>query len=99
MTTAQPDRLDRIEAVLDRLALTVESNAANICELSQTQLRMMQEFSEYRRDMTEMRADVREMATAQTQVLQRIDEMQTEVRGLQTENRRILDRVFGEQSN
>jgi predicted nuclease with TOPRIM domain len=84
---------------LDRLALTVESNAANISELSRTQLRMMQEFSEYRRDMTEMRADVREMATTQAQVLQRIDEMQAEVRGLQTENRRILDRVFGEQSN
>jgi predicted nuclease with TOPRIM domain len=99
MTAAQPDRLDRIEAVLYRLALTVESNAANIFELSQTQLRMMQEFSEYRRDMTEMRADAREMTTTQTQVLQRIDEMQTEVRGLQTENRRILDRVFGEQSN
>jgi hypothetical protein len=28
-----------------------------------------------------------------------IREMQAEVRGLQTENRRILDRVFGEQSN
>jgi hypothetical protein len=28
-----------------------------------------------------------------------IREMQAEVRGLQTENRRILDRMFGEQSN
>jgi uncharacterized coiled-coil DUF342 family protein len=56
-----------------------------ISELSQVQLRMMQEFSEYRRDMTEMRADIREM--------------QAEVRGLQTENRRILDRLFGQQSN
>ncbi len=39
------------------------------------------------------------MANTQAQVLHRIDEMQAEVRGLQTENRRILDRVFGEQSN
>jgi predicted nuclease with TOPRIM domain len=84
---------------LDRLALTVESSAANINELSQTQLRMMQEFADYRRDMIEMRADFREMTTTQAQVLQHIDEMQAEVRGLQTENRRILDRVFGEQSN
>ena len=99
MTTAQPDRLDRVEAILDRLALTVESNATNITELSQTQLRMMQEFSEYRRDMLETRADIREMANTQAQVLHRIDEMQAEFRGLQTENRRILDRVFGEQSN
>jgi hypothetical protein len=70
---------------LDRLALTVETSAANINELSQTQLRMIQEFADYRRDMLEMRADIREM--------------QSEVRGLQTENRRILDRMFGEQSN
>ncbi len=84
---------------LDRLALTVESSAANITELSQTQLRMMQEFAEYRRDMTEMRADFRETVNAQTQILHRIDEMQAEIRGLQTENHRILDRVFGEQSN
>jgi predicted nuclease with TOPRIM domain len=78
---------------LDRFASSVDSA---ISELSQNQLRMMQEFSEYRRDMTEMRADFREMANTQAQVLHRIDEMQAEVRGLQTENRRILDRVFGE---
>jgi predicted nuclease with TOPRIM domain len=99
MTTAQPERLDRIEEALDRLALTVESSAANINELSQTQLRMMQELSDYRRDMAEMRADFREMVITQTQVLQRIDENSAEIRGLQTENRRILDRMFGEQSN
>jgi septal ring factor EnvC (AmiA/AmiB activator) len=84
---------------LDRLALTVESSAANINELSQTQVRMMQELADYRRDMAEMRADFREMVITQTQVLQRIDENSAEIRGLQTENRRILDRVFGEQSN
>jgi chromosome segregation ATPase len=98
MTAAQPDRLDRIEAVLDRLTLTVESNATNISELSQTQLRMMQEFADYRRDMTEMRTDYREAVNTQTQILQRIDEMQAGVRGLQTENRRILDHLFGEES-
>jgi septal ring factor EnvC (AmiA/AmiB activator) len=84
---------------LDRLALTVESSAANINELSQTQVRMMQELADYRRDMAEMRADFREMVITQTQVLQRIDETQAEVRGLQTENRRILDHLFGEQQN
>jgi septal ring factor EnvC (AmiA/AmiB activator) len=84
---------------LDRLALTVESSAANINELSQTQVRMMQELADYRRDMAEMRADFRGMVITQTQVLQRIDETQAEVRGLQTENRRILDHLFGEQQN
>jgi hypothetical protein len=69
----------------ERLDRFASSVDSAISELSRTQLRMMQEFSEYRRDMTEMRADIREM--------------QSEVRGLQTENRRILDRLFGEQSN
>jgi predicted nuclease with TOPRIM domain len=81
---------------LDKFASSVDSA---ISELSQLQLRMMQEFSEYRRDMTEMRADIREIANTQTQVLHRIDETQAEVRGLQTENRRILDHLFGEQQN
>ena len=83
------ERLDRFATGIDRA----------ITELSQTQLRMMQEFSDYRRDMTEMKADIREMTNTQTQVLNRIDEMQAEVRGLQTENRRILDHLFGQQSN
>jgi predicted nuclease with TOPRIM domain len=81
---------------LDRFASSVDSA---ISELSQIQLRMIQEFSDYRRDMTDMRADSREMTSTQTQVLHRIDEMQAEVRRLQTENRRILDRLFGQQSN
>jgi hypothetical protein len=40
-----------------------------ITELSQMQLRMAQEFADYRRDMIEMRADFREMTTTQTQRL------------------------------
>ncbi len=98
-----------IQANIAAIAASTERTPridAAIAELSQAQLRMMQESSEYRRDMTEMRADMtemradfREMMTAQTQVLQRIDEMQAEVRGLQTENRRILDHVFGRESN
>jgi predicted nuclease with TOPRIM domain len=91
------------DETLDRFAsataTTTERMESAISELSQAQLRMMQESSEYRRDMTEMRADFREMVNAQTQVLQRIDEMQAEVRGQQTENRRILDHLFGQESN
>ncbi len=58
------------------------ANTRNIDQLSQLQLRMIEEFSDYRRSMLEMRADILEM--------------QSEVRGLQTENRRILDRLFNE---
>jgi hypothetical protein len=69
---------------LDRLALTVKSMQQTSLN-SQLQLRMIQEFAEYRRDMLETHADIREM--------------QEEVRGLQTENRCILDHLFGQQSN
>jgi hypothetical protein len=51
-------------------------------QLSQIQLRMMEELGEHRRNMLEMRADMQEM--------------QSEVRGLQTENSRILDRLFSD---
>jgi hypothetical protein len=83
------NRLDRIEALVqsnaEAIAINAQAAAANtrnIDQLSQLQLRMMEEFVEYRRNMQEMRADILEM--------------QSEVRGLQTENRRILDRLFNE---
>jgi hypothetical protein len=90
------NRLDRIEALVQSNAEAIAANAQliaansqataantrNIDQLSQLQLRMMEEFTEYRRSMQEMRADILEM--------------QSEVRELQTENRRILDRLFNE---
>jgi hypothetical protein len=90
------NRLDRIEALVQSNAEAIAANAQliaansqataantrNIDQLSQLQLRMMEEFTEYRRSMQEMRADILEM--------------QSEVRGLQTENHRILDRLFNE---
>jgi hypothetical protein len=89
MTAAQPDRLDRIEALLERSIQQSNERQTRmesaITEVSQAQLRMIQESADYRRDTLEMRADIREM--------------QAEVRGLQTESRRILDHLFGEQSN
>jgi hypothetical protein len=71
------NRLDRIEASLQTTAEVTAANAREIEQLSQLQLRMMEELVEHRRSMLEMRADTLEM--------------QSEVRGLQTENRRILD--------
>lgn len=76
------NRLDRIEEL-------VQNTTRNIDQLSQLQLRMMEESSEYRRNTLEMRAD---MLETRTDIL----EMQSEVRGLQAENRRILDRLLNE---
>jgi hypothetical protein len=76
------NRLDRIEALVQSNAEATAANTRNIDQLSQLQLQMIEESSEYRRNMLEMRADTLEM--------------QSEVRGLQTENRRILDRLLNE---
>jgi predicted nucleic acid-binding Zn-ribbon protein len=89
-------RLDRIEAVAHNNVEAITANAQFIRELSQTQLRMMEEFLEYRRDMQEMQAEGREINRSIQEI--RVDtlEIQAEVKGLQTENRRILDRLFNE---
>jgi esterase/lipase len=90
------ERLDRIEAVAQSNVEAIAANTQFIRERSQTQLRMMEEFSEYRRDMQEMQAEVREINRSIQEI--RVDtlEIQAEVKGLQTENRRILDRLFNE---
>ncbi len=90
------ERLDRIEAVAQSNVEAIAANTQLIRELSQTQLRTMEEFSEYRRDMQEMQAEVREINRSIQEI--RVDtlEIQAEVKGLKTENRRILDRLFNE---
>lgn len=83
------DRLDRIERIVESIATGQVQINHTVNQLSQIQLRTMEELREHRRDMLEMRADMQEI---------RVDtlEMQSEVKGLQTENRRILDRLFNE---
>jgi uncharacterized coiled-coil DUF342 family protein len=90
------ERLDRIEAVAQSNVEEIAANAQFIRELSQTQLHMMEEFSEYRRDMQEMQAEVREINRSIQEIRVDTPEIQAEVKGLQTENRRILDRLFNE---
>jgi hypothetical protein len=70
---------------LDRLASVVEAHDAEIADLRQSV-----------RGLTEA---VDRLVTLGTETFAIVREMQAEVRGLQTENRRILDRVFGEEAN
>jgi uncharacterized protein YoxC len=81
---------------LDRFASTVENNLIDLHRATTGRERAMEA-----------------LAHKQVQILQRVEQMQeniqtiqieikeiqSEVKGLQTENRRILDRLFGEQSN
>lgn len=79
------NRLDRIEAI-------VESNSRNIDILlgivSGHQERILTVFEEIR----DLRSETRDIQSE-------IRDIQSEIRGLQTENRRILDRLFGQQGD
>jgi hypothetical protein len=88
------ERLDRIEALVLANAEVQIQLSHTVNELSQTQLRMMEELAEHRRSMQEMRADGLEHRRNMQEMRADTLEMQAEVRGLQTENRRILDRLF-----
>ncbi|QYO68007.1 hypothetical protein [Leptolyngbya sp. 7M] len=79
MTTSLPDRLDRIERILEQL---VERTNDNTQQLGIT----MQAVDR----MANVQMQVLE-AFAQMQAT--IAEIQSEVRGLQSENRRILERL------
>jgi methyl-accepting chemotaxis protein len=77
---------------LDKLADTVVQTAQTVNQLitGMTQLNQRTET---------ISLAVERMTDVQLQTFRVIEEMQAEVRGLQTENRRILDRLFGQQSN
>lgn len=82
------ERLDRIEAILERMAKQREAD-----------IRAMAEQREA--DWQEM-AELRKTVTALVQIVEihqrKFDEIITYVRGIQVENRRIFERVFGSDS-
>lgn len=68
---------------LDQLADAVEANTRNIDILVGITIGHQQRFDAVLGEIRNMTVEIREI--------------QTEIRGLQTENRRILDRLFGQQ--
>jgi len=84
------NQYERIDHTVDRVALQQENNteaigslAIQMNQLSGFMMQLGQTFSTIQTDMRQMQSDIREM--------------QSEVRGLQVENRRILQRVFGDE--
>jgi uncharacterized protein YoxC len=67
--------------------------------LQETQSTHTAEIDDLRQSVRGLTEAVDRLVTLGTETFAVVREMQAEVRGLQTENRRILDRVFGEQSN
>jgi ABC-type transporter Mla subunit MlaD len=102
MTTAQPDRIDRIEATLDTVGQRLDSLGQRLDSLGERLDQTAAVAAENTNRFTELAEAMLLLSESQRRtnqnvdlVIARIDEMQSEVRGLQAENRRILERVFG----
>jgi hypothetical protein len=111
--TNQPSKLDQIEEKLDKAtdlliqttnrAITTENNLA---QLTETYISDRELISQLIIDRNRQQVAIDTLIEAQrnqqettTLILNSIAVMQSEVRGLQTENRRILDRLLGEETD
>jgi hypothetical protein len=83
------ERMDQFAMSVEAFATATETNILKLQRLAE----------ESRRAQSGMFRAMDDLAISQVEILRRIDETQAEVRGLQTENRRILDNLFGQQSN
>jgi regulator of replication initiation timing len=90
------ERLDRFAANTER---AIASHDAEIADLRQSLREMIGAVNRTANIQTETFAIVREMQSEVRAITTEIRTIAAEVRGLQTENRRILDRVFGEEAN
>ncbi|MGL5805748.1 MAG: hypothetical protein ACRC2R_16305 [Xenococcaceae cyanobacterium] len=105
MSNSQPSRLEQIEITLDRVAnLLGETAGRTIANetIIEEHDRLINGLIQSAQANTEA---VASLIDTQQEILYRIDamqveirDMQAEVRGIQTENRRILDRLFGDNS-
>ncbi len=107
MTNNQPDRLDRIEATLERVSQQLDNQVAVNAELRQSTQQLQQTTAALTDTVNVLVTSTASLVQTVTNltgivtqhqenfvvVTQQIGEMQSEIRGLQTENRRILDHL------
>lgn len=93
------DRLDRLATAIDSLRQQGETNTRNIDALRQqteTSTRnvdiLVGIVTGHQQHITNLLEEIRDIKVE-------IRVLQAEIRGLQTENRRILDRLFGQQED
>ena len=89
MTNSQPDRLDRLETLLESIALKVESNARAIEALSNERVRYEQQAQQ---DRNRLYQAMTNLATAQATMASTHADFQTSIYTRQEE----LDRRQGE---
>ena len=105
MTNNQPDRLDRIEATLERVSQQLDNQVVVNAELRQTTAQLTDAVNvlmtsvttltgvvtQHQETLETVVGEIREMRADMRSMQGNMQEMQFEIRGLQTENRRILD--------
>jgi prefoldin subunit 5 len=95
------ESLDKLASVVASLATTVQSTSNKLDSLIFESQRLFNKLgeSQSRNDaaIESMSMAIARLTQSEENQWQAIREMQTEVRGLQVENRRILQRVFGDE--
>jgi len=93
--------LDKLASIVASLATTVQSTSNKLDSLIFESQRLFNKLgeSQSRNDaaIESMSMAIARLTQSEENQWQAIREMQTEVRGLQVENRRILQRVFGDE--
>ena len=96
MTTNQPDRIDRIEALLENfIAASVRDRASSNERI--TRLEQMSEKTDARFNQLIAEADANREITFM--MLEQMTSAQEHITTLQEESKRILDYLFGQQRN
>jgi len=95
------ESLDKLASVVASLATTAQSTSNKLDSLIFESQRLFNKLgkSQSRHDaaIESMSMAIARLTQSEENQWQAIREMQTEVRGLQVENRRILQRVFGDE--
>ena len=95
------ESLDKLASVVASLATTVQATSNKLDSLIFESQRLFNKLgeSQSRNDaaIESMSMAIARLTQSEENQWQAIREMQTEVRGLQVENRRILQRVFGDE--
>lgn len=95
------ESLDKLASVVASLATTVQATSSKLDSLIFESQRLFNKLgeSQSRNDaaIESMSVAIARLTQSEENQWQAIREMQTEVRGLQVENRRILQRVFGDE--
>ncbi len=89
----QPDRLDRIESVLERLAIANEQASNRLSSLEARTEVILLAVQQQQSQISDLRESVADTVQMVGSLANEMHQMQSEIRGLQTENRRILDRL------